>query len=196
MPEQPVVILLGCREDEADFLGNNNEFTEKIFGVRPEFVIIDPDCTEAWWAGLPSDAVQMIGLERLADQVKKDDHWPQSEDHYFLEEKSMNLVVCAGKYSENQEHVREVITRIFPYAAVHFKPSQFRGTEYNGETGINELGLSSRTRNVLGRNGIRTLGDLISLSPSRLRDVKNVGPQMLHEVIGNLARHGLSLVDD
>jgi len=193
MPEQPVVVLLGCGQEESDFLGNNNEFTEKIFGVEPRFISIDSSCTEAWWVGLPREAVVMIGNRRLIAQVQRDVSWSHVDPSAY--EKTVRLVVCGGKYSENSEHVRHIVTQLFPYAAVHFRPSQFWDTEYESHMDISVLGLSKKASNALHRVGIRTLGDLVSMTRADLRKVNNVGAGTVNEIAENLIKRGLGLAD-
>lgn len=58
---------------------------------------------------------------------------------------------------------------------------------------IEELELSVRSYNCLKREGIETIGDLISRSESELLNIPNFGKKSIDEVRERLARHGLKL---
>lgn len=49
-------------------------------------------------------------------------------------------------------------------------------------TPIEDLGLSARTANALMNNGIRTIGDLVTLGETELREMKGFGSKALDEV--------------
>jgi len=55
---------------------------------------------------------------------------------------------------------------------------------------------SVRTHNVLRRNGIRTIGDLLSKTESELLRMKNMGRRSLNEIKEKLASRGLELKAD
>lgn len=60
---------------------------------------------------------------------------------------------------------------------------------------VAELGLSTRLRNCLRRDGIRTVADLASRSEQDLLDIRNFGAVSLHELRSALAVCGVKLAD-
>lgn len=61
---------------------------------------------------------------------------------------------------------------------------------------VEALGLSTRVRNALLRNGIHTLGDLTACSPTDLRDIRNLGVKGYAEVLAALDQRGLELTSE
>ena len=60
---------------------------------------------------------------------------------------------------------------------------------------VEELELSVRSYNCLKREGIHTVGELISRSEQDLLDIRNFGAKSIDEVKAKLAEMGLSLKD-
>lgn len=60
------------------------------------------------------------------------------------------------------------------------------------EMPIEELGLSSRTRNLLGE-GFGSVGDLLTKTPGDLLRLPNFGKQAVREIENALRKHGLGL---
>ena len=58
--------------------------------------------------------------------------------------------------------------------------------------GINELDLSVRSYNSLKRAGINTVGDLIKMSPEKLKDTRNLGQKSLDEIVQKVSDLGLT----
>jgi DNA-directed RNA polymerase alpha subunit len=58
---------------------------------------------------------------------------------------------------------------------------------------IDELEISVRPFNCLYNNGIRTLGDLVKMTPSELMRLDNFGRKSLKDVVSALAHYGLKL---
>ena len=58
---------------------------------------------------------------------------------------------------------------------------------------IEELDLSVRAFNCLKRHGINTVGDLVSMNESGLKDIRNLGEKCIEEIIHKLALMGLVL---
>lgn len=61
------------------------------------------------------------------------------------------------------------------------------------QDGIEALNLSARTHNALIRHGVRTVGDLIPLSPDKLLSIAGIGPSSLAEITGQLGAAGFTL---
>jgi DNA-directed RNA polymerase subunit alpha len=60
---------------------------------------------------------------------------------------------------------------------------------------IEELDLTVRSYNCLKREGIHTVGELVSRSEADLMDIRNFGSKSIDEVKGKLAAMGLSMKD-
>jgi DNA-directed RNA polymerase subunit alpha len=60
---------------------------------------------------------------------------------------------------------------------------------------IEELDLTVRSYNCLKREGIHTVGELVSRSEADLMDIRNFGQKSIDEVKGKLAGLGLALKD-
>ncbi|MDR2620711.1 MAG: DNA-directed RNA polymerase subunit alpha [Propionibacteriaceae bacterium] len=60
---------------------------------------------------------------------------------------------------------------------------------------IERLKLTVRSYNCLKREGIHTIGDLISRSEQDLKDIRNFGDKSIDEVKSRLAEHGYTLKD-
>ena len=60
---------------------------------------------------------------------------------------------------------------------------------------IEELDLTVRSFNCLKREGVHTVGDLISRTEADLLDIRNFGQRSIEEVKGKLVGLGLSLKD-
>ena len=58
---------------------------------------------------------------------------------------------------------------------------------------IEELGLSLRAYNCLKRYGIKTIGDLVILTPEELMDIRNMGKNSRDDIIIKLRFRGLHL---
>jgi DNA-directed RNA polymerase alpha subunit len=56
--------------------------------------------------------------------------------------------------------------------------------------------ITTRVRNVLGQNGIHTLGDLLQLTEFELRDMRNLGAISLANIKVKLDSMGLKLKED
>ena len=68
-----------------------------------------------------------------------------------------------------------------------------KGPDGIKEKSILDLDLSVRAYNCLKRQGINTIGDLISLSPAELNQIRNLGKKSLDEILQKLADMGLLL---
>ncbi|HBX80950.1 MAG: DNA-directed RNA polymerase subunit alpha [Propionibacteriaceae bacterium] len=60
---------------------------------------------------------------------------------------------------------------------------------------VEELKLSQRSYNCLKREGIHSIGELVSRSEQDLLDIRNFGTKSIEEVKGRLAEMGMSLKD-
>jgi DNA-directed RNA polymerase subunit alpha len=60
---------------------------------------------------------------------------------------------------------------------------------------IEELDLTVRSYNCLKREGIHSVGELVSRSEADLMDIRNFGQKSIDEVKGKLAGLGLQLKD-
>ncbi|MDQ1683263.1 MAG: DNA-directed polymerase subunit alpha, partial [Frankiaceae bacterium] len=60
---------------------------------------------------------------------------------------------------------------------------------------IEELDLTVRSYNCLKREGIHSVGELVSRSEADLMDIRNFGSKSIDEVKGKLAAMGLSMKD-
>jgi DNA-directed RNA polymerase subunit alpha len=60
---------------------------------------------------------------------------------------------------------------------------------------IEELDLTVRSYNCLKREGIHSVGELVSRSEADLMDIRNFGQKSIDEVKGKLAGLGLALKD-
>jgi DNA-directed RNA polymerase alpha subunit len=58
---------------------------------------------------------------------------------------------------------------------------------------VAELGLGTRSRNALLRDGYRTAGDVAAVTAEDLLDIRHFGTGMLADVQEALARAGLAL---
>lgn len=58
---------------------------------------------------------------------------------------------------------------------------------------IEELGLLTRVVNKLHNRGIKTVGQLTTMSERDLRDIRSFGNKAVDDVISKLARHGYTL---
>jgi DNA-directed RNA polymerase alpha subunit len=58
---------------------------------------------------------------------------------------------------------------------------------------IDDLGLSVRSLNSLKNSSIRTIGDLVALSPKQLSESKNIGDLAMCEIGGAVGRAGLGM---
>ena len=56
---------------------------------------------------------------------------------------------------------------------------------------IEEMGLSSRTQNILSYEGIHTVSDLIRKDADTIMDLRNIGPAALKEINEALGKIGL-----
>lgn len=61
---------------------------------------------------------------------------------------------------------------------------------------ITELNLSVRARKATSKFGVKTVGDLVKLSPEDLMEARNFGVTSLNEIREKLAEQGLKLRDD
>ena len=68
--------------------------------------------------------------------------------------------------------------------------------EKQKNVGIEELDLSVRAYNCLYRAGIKTLGDLMSISKEEFKEIRNLGQKSHDEVLEKLKMHGIGLGDD
>jgi len=62
--------------------------------------------------------------------------------------------------------------------------------------GIEELDLTVRAYNVLKREGINTIGEVVKLSVGEVLDMRNMGEGGLRSVQDRLTAHGLKLRED
>lgn len=58
---------------------------------------------------------------------------------------------------------------------------------------IDVLDLSTRSRNILKRNGVYAVGDLTACTETDITDLRNSGVLTLAEIRSKLAAHGLAL---
>lgn len=63
-------------------------------------------------------------------------------------------------------------------------------------TPVDALGLSSRVQNILRRNHVATVGDLVACTERDLFDLRNAGMRSVGEIKAKLAEHGLALKVD
>ena len=61
---------------------------------------------------------------------------------------------------------------------------------------IEELDLSVRSNNCLRRDGIETIGDLITKTPGELMQIRNLGKTCMEEIVARLAEFGYSLREE
>ena len=60
---------------------------------------------------------------------------------------------------------------------------------YRNDTPIEELNLSVRAHNVLERNGLKTVGAVMSKTDEELLGLRNLGRQAFNEIKEKLSRH-------
>ena len=58
--------------------------------------------------------------------------------------------------------------------------------------GIEKLGLSTRTVNILKRNNIKTIYELMEYNKTSLQELKGVGENIYKEIVHSLAMQGLN----
>lgn len=58
---------------------------------------------------------------------------------------------------------------------------------------IAELGLSNRTRNALGRSGVRTIEQLLKMSEDEILMLRDIGRTNMTEIRTTLSQRGLEL---
>jgi hypothetical protein len=99
-------------------------------------------------------------------------------------------------YDRNEEMI---ISR-FPLAMADDWCGEFEhlpeqaGVADSGEPLVANLGpLSSRARNCLRSEGIRTITQLVSKSASDLLEIRNLGEGTLNEIVASLSARGLEL---
>ena len=57
--------------------------------------------------------------------------------------------------------------------------------------GIDEINLSVRTTNALNNNGFKKVGDILSVDPNELQELKGLGTKALDEITSKLNEFGL-----
>jgi hypothetical protein len=58
---------------------------------------------------------------------------------------------------------------------------------------IDELDLNTKTARTLKRNGVDTIGQLVTMAEEELDDLPNLGPRMLAEIVDVVDHHNLML---
>ncbi|MGN0597395.1 MAG: DNA-directed RNA polymerase subunit alpha C-terminal domain-containing protein [Ruminiclostridium sp.] len=64
------------------------------------------------------------------------------------------------------------------------------------ETKVYELNLPERTKSTLYRGGCSTMGQLVSLTPTQLKKIRNLGKKTYKDIVDMLKEYGLRLKDE
>ena len=64
------------------------------------------------------------------------------------------------------------------------------------ETKLYELNLPERTKSTLYRGGCSTIGQLVSLTPTQLKKIRNLGKKTYKDIVDMLKEYGLRLKDE
>jgi hypothetical protein len=207
---RPVMIFFGCAKKAIEEVGNNNDYSEIITGVKP--VVVNLTLDEIGW-----QARNALGDERYAEflrmivdgvvakqgvDIATDPGW----------NKSVRLLMLGGQFDTDDRVAKDMLKKMFPKAR-YFKANQYgqveklwarpgRKAKVNGEMQrdnpllnfrIEELEFGVRTHNCLKRVGIETIGDLVTKSEEELKEIPNFGKKCVEEVLETLDNHHLSL---
>jgi RNA polymerase sigma factor (sigma-70 family) len=158
---------------------------ERLGEVHPE-ISSDHDPTSLVDSGLPEqpESIGVLGLSRRSHNrlqqagIDTVERLADMTDADLLDIPSLGATALA-----------EIRGKLTDYLVNHPLPEQ--------PVSIEVLGLSSRSHNLLRRNGIRTLAQLVLLSSEQIRNLRNAGEKTVKEIKKKLeaylAKHPLSL---
>jgi Bacterial RNA polymerase, alpha chain C terminal domain len=206
-PVRPVLVFLECNRRAVDKIGNDNDFSELIFGVAP--VTIELEIGEIGW-----EARNLLGTENYADFLRKIlDAAIGVEGIDVAEEpdwnKNVRFLMLGAPFAADGDSMRHVFEQLFPEASC-YRADQHGVIEYAWGTmpslhvpsnamysiPIEELEFGVRAYNCLKLAGIEIVGDLVAKKASELRQLPNFGEGSLDEVVDTLALHNLHLMPE
>lgn len=211
IPNRPVIVLVGDtpRSLMSEEIGNNNQYTEKIFGVKPQFIYVAlPN-----WFMSPEDDTYFLELLKAIDiRPSEIQAWLQADSFskfirtsvldelrkYGLEAEAVRLfgVNELDLYDKTVDVIKQALRNLFPNAGTynpdladqpHADNSQYE------EMLIEELELGVRPYNCLKRDRVHTVGDLLKKSEKDIRAIPNLGTKGRREIKEALAERQLSL---
>lgn len=218
--ERPIILFLGSTAASAEEkIGNNNEFTEQIFGITPLVLQVPLP----GWVLRPegNDLLELIKLQpdRSLNQLKE---WVKTNDfNEFVRQYLGEKLKDAGKYETEFETTevrfeavrvivfdklpypggegaaKALVSSVFPNAVcVVYDAGLMVDLALPTNDPIEELKLEARTVNGLTRAGIHTVSDLCKKTERELEAIPNFGEKCRRDVINALARRGLGLAAD
>lgn len=218
--DNPVVVLVNCPGKEKS-VGNNNEYTEQLFGVRPVFINIDfpkwlcdPSDTDFWEIIKQNPQLSLSEAEKWvkADEFTAFVHDYLSDQFTHSAESDVNResvrLVKVGSYfsdtdfghvedeieDEQKPQLFETLRSLFPNA-VAYDDYDTPVNDYT-HTDVAELVISLRPYNCLRRGGITTIGQLVDKNEAYLKSIPNLGAKALREIKEALSDIGLQLQQD
>lgn len=214
----PVVVLVGSTPSSlvSVEIGNNNRFTEQIFGVAPSFCyvdlpnwIIDPTDSEYRWELIqekdlrPSEVdawmeVNLAGFvtELILDKLAADKLSPAAVKLFGVDD---------GNIPENiLELIGTTLEELFP-SAMEFEydddlqdnpPKAHSPNPDVLKMFMGELSIGTRAYRMLRRAGISTVGDLVAKSEWDIEGIPGIGKLSMQEITHALTELNLSLREE
>lgn len=206
---RPVMIFFGCAKKAVETIGNDNDYSEIIYGVRPAVVNLTLD--EIGW-----QARNALGDERYADFLRMIVDGAVAKQGVDIAaspswNKNVRLLMLGGQLDTSDTAAKNMLKKMFPNAR-YYKTDSYGKVEKlwsrpgrqpkpksrSGDANpvlnfsIEELEFGVRTYNCLKRVGVETIGDLVAKSEEDLKEIPNFGKSSIEEVREILAMRGLS----
>lgn len=177
---------LTVRRGKGYVSADNNKRSETVLGVIPIDSIFSPVVRVAYSVE-PARVGQRTDFDKLTLEVETngaiEPRTAVTKAATILRE---DLAIFVGE-SAGEESAREV-----QLAATQPELAQTKHSAYD-DTPIEELELGVRSYNCLKREGVETIGDLITKSDQELMCIPNFGRKSIEEVRERLAQNNLKL---
>lgn len=213
--QQPVILAIDCSsEDVEEHIGNNNRFTELLFGVKPKIIFVSSDTwpfskgdEKSFWPILREKANMCLDevrewaetddFVRFASKYLDDLYRDSGDERYndILQNRLAVRIVLLGGASDitDSSCSLPLLPGFFPNACLNGIVSQQRPSQILSslDISIGVLELGVRQHNALRRFGIETVGDLVNMSAPEVEEIPVIGRKSFAEIDDALKARGL-----